>query len=216
MGVAYDNEEADLLTEEEHEMLELLKLYNERVDLDDMIIGDYYLYKKPQEGSINKCFLFKGRLKDKDKSKAFFDDVICIDPDFYTETSYIDKKSPLPIIASKNFYTFYKRQTGGRHKPTGSRHKSKRSNKRGRNYFKQFKKTTMKTLPKVKSGLKMVGTTVKEDALPVVETGLSAIYSGLATGVNLGVKGVKQGVQVVKKVSASRRKQHHKKTKRRR
>ncbi len=98
------------------------------------------------------------------------------------------------------------------------RHTKKRS-RSSKNYLKQLKSTTMRALPEVKSGLKMVGTTVKKDAVPVVEEGLSLIYSGLATGVNLGVKGVKKGVDVMKTTSKRRRRNQKKrsnKSKRRR
>lgn len=93
------------------------------------------------------------------------------------------------------------------------RHTRKRS-RSSKNYLKQLKKTTIKAIPQVKSGLKIVGTTVKKDAVPVVEEGLSLIYSGLATGINLGVKGVKKGVEVMKTTSQRRRRGRSQKSKR--
>lgn len=95
------------------------------------------------------------------------------------------------------------------------RHTKKRS-RSSKNYLKQIKKSTMRALPGVKSGLKMVGTTVKKDAVPVMEEGISLIYSGVATGVNLGVKGMKKGVQVFKKNSNKRRRSQKKSRSKRR
>jgi hypothetical protein len=60
--------------------------------------------------------------------------------------------------------------------------------------MKNFNKTASQTLPVVDRGLKNVGTAAKdvaEKSIPIVETGVSAIYGTMATGLDLGVKGVK-------------------------
>ena len=60
--------------------------------------------------------------------------------------------------------------------------------------MKSIKKTASKTLPVVNKGLTKVGTAAKDVAnasIPIVEKGVSAVYSTMATGLDLGVKGVK-------------------------
>lgn len=59
---------------------------------------------------------------------------------------------------------------------------------------KTLKKTASQTLPVVNKGLKTVGTTAKdvaEASIPIVEKGVAAVYGTMATGLDLGVKGVK-------------------------
>ena len=60
--------------------------------------------------------------------------------------------------------------------------------------MKSIKKTADKTLPVVDKSLKTVGTVAKdvtEASIPVIEKGVSAVYGTMATGLDLGVKGVK-------------------------
>jgi len=67
-----------------------------------------------------------------------------------------------------------------------------------------------KALPVVDKGLKTVGTTaanVAKSSVPVIEKGVSVVYGTMATGLDLGVKGVKS---VAKGVSKSRRSRHRK------
>lgn len=66
-------------------------------------------------------------------------------------------------------------------------------------------KTINKTLPAVNKGLTKVGTAAKDVAnasIPIVEKGVSAVYGTMATGLDLGVKGVKT---VTKGVTKSKR-----------
>ena len=68
-----------------------------------------------------------------------------------------------------------------------------------------LEKTIKETLPIVDKGLTKVGHTAKnvaEASIPVVEKGVSAVYGTMATGLDLGVKGVKS---VAKGVSRRRR-----------
>ena len=83
-------------------------------------------------------------------------------------------------------------------------HKHKRSN---RGFFKNLKRTTSKAIPIVASGLKMVGKNVKNITIkskPFVEKGLGTVYKSVLTGFDLGVKGIKKGIHVVKNSSASK------------
>jgi hypothetical protein len=60
--------------------------------------------------------------------------------------------------------------------------------------MKNIDKTASKTLPVVDKGLTTVGTTAKDVAqasIPIVEKGVSAVYGTMATGLDLGVEGVK-------------------------
>jgi len=82
-------------------------------------------------------------------------------------------------------------------------HKSKKSS-----ILKGLKKTTSKAVPIVKSGLKSVGSTVKNVAIksaPTFNKGLEGVYGALATGFNMGIKGVKKGVSGVSKMTKKRR-----------
>jgi len=60
--------------------------------------------------------------------------------------------------------------------------------------MKTINKTANQALPVVDKGLKTVGTAAKDVAdasIPIVEKGVSAVYGTMATGLDLGVKGVK-------------------------
>lgn len=60
--------------------------------------------------------------------------------------------------------------------------------------MKSIKTTSTKTLPVVNKGLTTVGKTAKEVAkvsVPIIEKGVGAVYSTMATGLDLGIKGVK-------------------------
>ena len=74
--------------------------------------------------------------------------------------------------------------------------------------MKSIKKTTDQALPVVDKGLKTVGTTAKdvaEASIPIVEKGVSVVYGTMATGLDLGVKGVKSVAKGVKKVTKRKR-----------
>jgi hypothetical protein len=86
--------------------------------------------------------------------------------------------------------------------------------------MKSIKKTANKTLPAVNKGLIKVGTAAKdvaEASIPIVEKGVSAVYGTMATGLDLGVKGVKSVAKGVRKSKRShiaggrktRRRRHH-------
>ena len=58
-------------------------------------------------------------------------------------------------------------------------------------------KTIKRTLPVVNNGLTKVGTAAKdvaEASIPIVEKGVSVVYGTMASGLDLGVKGVKNVV----------------------
>lgn len=79
---------------------------------------------------------------------------------------------------------------------------------RKNNVMKTIKKTASKTLPVVDKGLTHVGKTAKSVAqasIPVIEKGVSAVYGTMATGLDLGVKGVKSVAKGVTKNKRSRR-----------
>jgi hypothetical protein len=89
-------------------------------------------------------------------------------------------------------------------------HKFKKSS-----ILKGLKKTTSKAVPIVESGLKSVGSTVKNVAIksaPTVNKGLEGVYGALATGFDMGIKGVKKGVSKMtkKRRSNSRRRRNTK------
>jgi hypothetical protein len=68
-------------------------------------------------------------------------------------------------------------------------------------------KTIKKSLPAVNKGLTKVGTAAKDVAdasIPIVEKGVSAVYGTMATGLDLGVKGVKTVTKGVTKSKRSR------------
>jgi hypothetical protein len=69
-----------------------------------------------------------------------------------------------------------------------------KSRKNNSNALKNFKKTASKTLPVVNKGLENAGETAKNIAVksvPLIEKGVSAVYGTMASGLDLGVKGVK-------------------------
>ena len=75
------------------------------------------------------------------------------------------------------------------------------------NVMKTIKKTASKTLPVVDKGLKKVGSTAKdvaEASIPIVEKGVSVVYGTMATGLDLGVKGVKSVAKGVSKKKRTR------------
>lgn len=72
---------------------------------------------------------------------------------------------------------------------------------------KTIKNSVNKTLPVLDKGLTKVGTTAKnvaEASIPIVEKGVSAVYGTMATGLDLGVKGVKSVAKGVSKRKRSR------------
>lgn len=78
--------------------------------------------------------------------------------------------------------------------------KSRRSSKKRPSFMKNVSKTTYKAIPYVKKGLKNVGSatmTVTKQATPVIEKGLGVVYGTLASGFDLGVKGLKKGINFV-------------------
>jgi hypothetical protein len=79
-------------------------------------------------------------------------------------------------------------------------HKNKRTN---RGLFKKIKRTTGRAIPVVASGLRRLGSNVKNVTMktkPVVENSLGTIYKTVLSGFDLGVKGIKKGVKGKKKV----------------
>jgi hypothetical protein len=77
-------------------------------------------------------------------------------------------------------------------------HKHRKIN---RGFFGKLRRTTNKALPVVASGLKRVGSNVKNITIkskPVLEKGLGTIYKTVISGFDLGVKGIKRGVNVIK------------------
>lgn len=80
-----------------------------------------------------------------------------------------------------------------------------KSNRRSSSVIKSIGSTANKTLPVVNKGLETVGKTAKNVAtssIPVIEKGVSVVYGTMATGLDLGVKGVKN---VSRRVSRSRK-----------
>ena len=85
-------------------------------------------------------------------------------------------------------------------------HKNKKSS---RGFFKKLRRTTGRAIPVVASGLKRVGSNVKTITMkskPTVEKGLGAIYKTVLSGFDLGVKGVKKGINIVKNKTRRHRK----------
>jgi len=81
----------------------------------------------------------------------------------------------------------------------------KRSSRKGKGIVKSIRTTAEKSLPVVNEGLTKVGKTTKEVAsasIPVIEKGVGVVYGTMATGLDLGVKGVKN---VTKRVSGRSR-----------
>lgn len=96
-------------------------------------------------------------------------------------------------------------------------HKSRRSSKRP-SFMKNVSKTTYKAIPYVKKGLKNVGSatmTVTKQATPVIEKGLGVVYGTLASGFDLGVKGLKKGINFVSTGSKTARKSKKNRSRRR-
>ncbi len=95
-----------------------------------------------------------------------------------------------------------------------------KSRRRSSNIVKSITSTANKALPAVDKGLKTVGKTAKDVAstsIPVIEKGVSAVYGTMATGLDLGVKGVKSvtktvtrgGLRRSRKMSGGRRSRRH-------
>jgi hypothetical protein len=85
-------------------------------------------------------------------------------------------------------------------------HKSKNFS---RGFFRKLRRTTGRAIPAVASGLKRVGSNVKSITMkskPTVEKGLGAIYKTVLSGFDLGVKGIKKGINVVKNKTRRHRK----------
>ena len=77
--------------------------------------------------------------------------------------------------------------------------KSRTRKQRKNNVFRKIRKTTVRVLPVVETGLRKVGKTVETVAVksaPVVNKGLEGIYGTLATGFDMGVKGVQKGIKM--------------------
>jgi hypothetical protein len=89
-----------------------------------------------------------------------------------------------------------------------------RSRKYGRS-----KKSSKNGIRMVTSGVKNVGSTVLnvgKKATPVVEKGVGVIYDTLSSGFNLGVKGIKKGINFVSQKSKKNRSKKSRKNKSRR
>ena len=81
----------------------------------------------------------------------------------------------------------------------------KKKSKRG--FFKKFGNNATRALPVIASGIKNVGTDVATITLksrPKIEKGLGTIYEGVLTGFDMGVKGLKKGVNVITNNSLSK------------
>jgi len=92
---------------------------------------------------------------------------------------------------------------------------------RKNNLIKTINKTANQTLPVIDKGLKTIGTTTKDIAkasIPIIEKGVSVVYGTMATGVDLGVKGIKKTLKSRSRKTSYRRniKSSQKKTTRRR
>lgn len=73
--------------------------------------------------------------------------------------------------------------------------------------IKTIDRTASKTLPVVDKSLKTVGIAAKdvaEASIPIVEKGVSAVYGTMATGLDLGVEGVKSVSKRLKSRKISR------------
>ena len=96
--------------------------------------------------------------------------------------------------------------------------KSRRSRSKS-NIFNKIKSASKKTLPVVASGLKKVGSDVKNITIkskPGIEKGLGIVYKSLLTGVDYGVKGIQKGIYVIKSKSKTMRKSRSRSQSRRR
>lgn len=70
-----------------------------------------------------------------------------------------------------------------------------------KSFLRNVKNTTKKVVPEVTSGLKTIGKSVKNLTMqtkPVIEKGLAAIYNTTMSGFDLGVKGIKKGIHIIK------------------
>jgi hypothetical protein len=68
--------------------------------------------------------------------------------------------------------------------------------------LKSIKKNTKKILPTVNKGLTKIGDTAKnvgKISVPIIEKGASVIYGTMATGLDLGVKGIKSASKEISK-----------------
>jgi len=98
-------------------------------------------------------------------------------------------------------------------------HKSRRHRTKKHNVgvIKTVRNTTSKIIPGMQYGIQKVGSTVQNVAtgtVPMVKKGFSQVYGTLATGFNMGMNGLKNGVDSVKKVvviQKSRPKHRHSK-----
>jgi hypothetical protein len=87
------------------------------------------------------------------------------------------------------------------------------------NVFNKITTASKKTIPVVASGLKKIGSEVKNITIkskPGIEKGLGVIYKSLLTGVNYGVKGIQKGIHVIKSKSKTMRKSRSRSQSRRR
>ena len=89
--------------------------------------------------------------------------------------------------------------------------KSRRNrSKKGRKstILRKIRNTSRRVIPVVASGVKKIGSTVENVAMksaPLVNKGLDNIYGTLATGFDMGIKGVKKGINMTAKGIRSRR-----------
>lgn len=84
-----------------------------------------------------------------------------------------------------------------------------RRNRSKSNFLNKIKSTSKKALPALASGLKKIGSDVKNITVkskPVIEKGLGVVYKSLLTGVDFGVKGIQKGITVIKSKSKTMRK----------
>jgi len=85
--------------------------------------------------------------------------------------------------------------------------RTRKTHKKNRGFFKKITRTTTRAIPIVASGIKNVGTNVANITLksrPKIEKGLGTLYNGVLTGFDLGVKGIKTGVNVITNNSLSK------------
>jgi len=78
-------------------------------------------------------------------------------------------------------------------------------------FFKNLKRRTTRAIPIVASGLKKVGSNVKNITMkskPAVEKGLGVIYKSVISGLDFGLKGIKKGVHVIKSKTMSKTRRH--------
>ena len=68
-------------------------------------------------------------------------------------------------------------------------------------FLKNIGKTTKKTVPFIKSGLKTIGT----KSAPIVKKGAETVYGALKTGFNLGINSIKSLTKSAKKSRKRRR-----------